>query len=276
MPYLDFKSTKVYYTDFGDSTKTVIVFIHGLASSSKIYKTQISYFSKTHRVVAFDLLGHGYSYSPSINEADYSVSGQTDILAALLDHLHISHATLVAWSLGGFIAGEFTHRYPRKVDSLVLIGTSAMFIAPNDDPVVDYPAALPRSAYEQWASGWTDYPRAYSISFALSQYPESTPIDYPEYVAEAMQDALSVSAEVIKASIALMDQRPYYREIGVPVFVAHGANDTNVKVDASRWTYENVGGAKTLKIYENTGHVPFVVKAEEFNKDMATFLNVNA
>jgi pimeloyl-ACP methyl ester carboxylesterase len=276
MPYLNFKSTKVYYTDSGDSTKPTIVFIHGLVSSSKIYKRQISHFSKTHRVVAYDLLGHGYSYSPAPNEVDYSIASQIDILAALFDHLQISHATLVAWSLGGFIAVEFTHRYPRKVDSLVLIGTAAMFIAPNDEPVPDYPTALPRSAYEAWISGWADSPRIYSIAFALSQYPESTPTDYPEYVAESMQDALSVSAEVAKASMALMDQRPYYREIQVPVFVVHGANDANVKVDSSRWTYENVAGANTLKIYENVGHVPFVVNAEEFNKDMATFLNVNA
>jgi pimeloyl-ACP methyl ester carboxylesterase len=275
MPYLNFKTTKVFYTDSGVSNGPVIVFIHGLASSSKVYKNQISYFGKTRRVVAFDFLGHGFSYRPPPTEVDHSVGGQTDILKSLFDHLHISKATVVGWSLGGFIATEFTHRYPEKVNAVVLIGASAMFITPDDEPVPGFPAALPLSAYEQWTAGWAEMPREYSIAFALSQYPESTATDYPDYVAESIQDALSISIEILKASMALMDQRPYYREIQVPVFVAHGADDSAVKVDAARWTYDNVGGEKTLKIYENTGHVPFVVRAEEFNRDMATFLKVS-
>lgn len=276
MPYLDFKTTKVYYTDSGVSNGPVIVFIHGFASSSKVYKNQISHFGKTHRVVAFDLLGHGFSYRPSTTEVDHSIGGQTDILKSLFDHLHISKATVVGWSLGGFIAAEFTHRYPERIDAVVLIGASPLSIAPDDEPVPGFPAAFPRSAYEQWTSGWAETPREYTIAFVLSQYPEHTATDYPEYVAEAMQDALSIPVEILKASgMASTDQRPYYREIKVPVFVAHGADDFNMKVDAARWTYDNVGGEKTLKIYENTGHVPFVVRAEEFNRDMATFLKVS-
>jgi pimeloyl-ACP methyl ester carboxylesterase len=277
MPFFDYETTKVYYTDSGatasnDSPAPAIVFVHGLTSSSKIYSRQIAYFSKTHRVIAFDFLGHGFSYRPSLETVDHSIEGQTNILVKLLDHLHVSRITLVAWSLGGFIASEYAHRYPEKVEALVMVGTAAMFVSPSDEDT-SFPAHPP-STFKAWLSMWTAQSRPLGTAFVFSQYPESTPTDYPEYVAEALQDTWSVETEAVLATMTVVDHRPYYPEFKARVLFIHGDKDANVKIEAAKWGYDAVQTDKKLVIYENTGHVPHVSNANQFNRDVAAFLQV--
>jgi len=74
---------------------------------------------------------------------DHAVTGQTAILEGMLEHLDVSSAALVGWSLGGFIATEYAHRHPDKVDALVMIETSARFImTDNDDSFPSNPASI--------------------------------------------------------------------------------------------------------------------------------------
>jgi pimeloyl-ACP methyl ester carboxylesterase len=275
MPYFDFETTKVYYTDSGatannDGPAPVIVFVHGLMSSSKIYSRQIAYFSKTHRVIAFDFLGHGFSYRPSPETVDHSIAGQTNILVTLVDHLLVSRVTLVAWSLGGFIASEYAHRYPEKIEALVMVGTSAMIIAPSDEDA-SFPAHAP-SSIKAWLTMWAEQPRPLGSAFVFRQYPESSPTDYPEYVAEALQDTWSVAPEALLATMTVADHRPYYPEFKARVLIIQGDKDDDMKVEAAKWGYDAVKTDKKLIIYENIGHVPHVSNADQFNRDVAAFL----
>ena len=270
MPYLDFNTTKIYYIDSGDRNAPALVFIHGLTSSSKIYSRQIEFFNKTHRCIAFDLVGHGKSYRPSPDVVDHAVAGQTAILEALLEHLQISSATLVAWSLGGFIAAEYAHRHPEKVEALVMIGTSARFIMTDDD--ASYPSN-PVAIFDWWTNSYKETPQASGTGFVFSQYPEASPEKYPEYVAEALQDTWSVTPEALIGSMrGFEDHREYYPQFKCPVLFIHGADDGPVSVETSKWGAGVVAGEKKLVVYEGFGHVPHVSNAIQVNRDMAAFL----
>src|SRR5579862_7917441 len=52
-----------------DSTKPVMVLLHGNSSSKKFFDDQIKHFSPAYRVIAIDLLGHGESTKISDLEA---------------------------------------------------------------------------------------------------------------------------------------------------------------------------------------------------------------
>jgi pimeloyl-ACP methyl ester carboxylesterase len=73
--------------------------------------------SQAGRVTIYDLRGHGHSDMPSTG---YSASQMTEDLRALLDHLSIERAHLVAHSFGGTIAIVFALRYPHRVKSMIL------------------------------------------------------------------------------------------------------------------------------------------------------------
>src|SRR6202022_1785782 len=123
MPFFDFHSHKVYYTDSGLPDVPVLLFIHGWTQSSKCFKKQFDHFRPKYRVIAFDFLGHGESDRPEpVIEGlvhagyEYSPRGYQDSLVALMEHLEIERATLLGWSLGVQVAIEVARQYPEKVD----------------------------------------------------------------------------------------------------------------------------------------------------------------
>lgn len=72
--------------------------------------------ARDHRVVRYDR--RGYGRSPAATEPYVP----RDDLVALLDHLEIPAATLVAASAGSDLAVRFTIAYPARVERLVLVG----------------------------------------------------------------------------------------------------------------------------------------------------------
>ena len=95
-----------------------IVFLHDGILPSRVWDDQVAPFAPTHRVVRYDRRGYGASALP-----DHPYSNIAD-LAQLLDHLDISDAILVGASSGGGLALDFTLAYPKRVQRLVLVGST--------------------------------------------------------------------------------------------------------------------------------------------------------
>ncbi|HXZ99068.1 MAG TPA: alpha/beta hydrolase [Candidatus Binatia bacterium] len=72
-----------------------------------------------HRVVTFDLLGHGQSDRP-LDMSQHSVSLYADDCIALLDHLEVGRAVIGGTSLGGNVTLEVASRAPRRVAAMVV------------------------------------------------------------------------------------------------------------------------------------------------------------
>ncbi len=101
-----------YYEDIG-SADEVILFLHGLGTSSESWLYQIPFFEKEYRIILPDLRGEGRS---SLGDASYSFSLCADDIALLLDKLNIKKVHLCGFSLGGMIASEFAVKYPYRVN----------------------------------------------------------------------------------------------------------------------------------------------------------------
>lgn len=104
---------KVYYQTVGSGTP--LIFIHADSLDSRMWDNQLKYFSKTHKVVCYDIRGFGKSDIPS--DTQYSFH---EDLNDFFIHLAIKKAHLVGLSLGGATAIDFALSYPEKVKSLVL------------------------------------------------------------------------------------------------------------------------------------------------------------
>jgi pimeloyl-ACP methyl ester carboxylesterase len=97
---------------------TPLVFVHGWACDHTLFASQVTHFSRSHRVVAVDLRGHGASDAPL---QDYTVAGFADDLAWQCVQLGLVRPVIVGHSMGGTIALELAARYPNLAAAIVLI-----------------------------------------------------------------------------------------------------------------------------------------------------------
>jgi len=87
-----------------------------------MWNSQIDYFSKKHRVIAYDQRGHGKSDKP---KKDYSIKTLSDDLYNFTQKLNVGKFTLVGHSMGGMTAMMFALDHPEQISKLVLVSTSA-------------------------------------------------------------------------------------------------------------------------------------------------------
>ena len=95
---LSFKNTKVSYTDFGKGS--VVVLLHGFLENSTMWNAIIPEISKTNRVLAIDLLGHGKTECLGYV---HSMETMADAVFEVLKSLRIRKITLIGHSMGGYV-----------------------------------------------------------------------------------------------------------------------------------------------------------------------------
>ena len=71
--------------------------------------------TKDHRVIAIDLLGHGGSEKPG---SGYSIANQAEVVAEALGRLRVREAEVVGHSLGGAVAVALAQQSPALVKRL--------------------------------------------------------------------------------------------------------------------------------------------------------------
>ena len=71
--------------------------------------------------LTYDLLGHGKT---PCNKDKLSLRDFSNQLLEILDHLEIEKINLIGFSLGSLIALDFSSHFQKKVEKLILIGTT--------------------------------------------------------------------------------------------------------------------------------------------------------
>lgn len=117
----DSKGVKIHYLVQGKGEPVIL--IHGFLSSAGInWKLTgvCDLLAKDHQVIAMDVRGHGMSDKPTKEEA-YGPELVEDVVR-LMDHLKISKAHLVGYSMGGIITANFLAKHPDRALSGTLGG----------------------------------------------------------------------------------------------------------------------------------------------------------
>jgi pimeloyl-ACP methyl ester carboxylesterase len=134
MPYADAAGIRIYYETHGPTPgdAPAIVFAHGAGGNHLSWWQQVPHFSDRFTCVVFDHRGFGQS-----PDADGGPAGAAfvDDLRALLDHLGIGRATLVAQSMGGWTCLGFAVRYPERVERLMMCDTHGGMRSEALDPL---------------------------------------------------------------------------------------------------------------------------------------------
>ena len=116
----DYDVNGTAYEVTGPPGAPALVLIHGLGLTRQTWDDFIPVLSQDYRVISYDLWGHGRTALPP---KETSLSLLSDQLVTLLDHLQISAAHLVGFSLGGMINRRVAMDHPDKILSLVILNS---------------------------------------------------------------------------------------------------------------------------------------------------------
>lgn len=119
MPYAEINGTQMFYESHGDGP--AIVFAHGRGGNHLSWWQQVAAFQGDYRCITFD--HRGWGLTAGAGELPEPATFVAD-LAALLDHLEIGRAVLVAQSMGGVTCLGFALAHPERVAGLALGDTT--------------------------------------------------------------------------------------------------------------------------------------------------------
>lgn len=167
MPLFRHDGVEIAYLDEGEGEP--IVLVHGFASNAAVNWVQPGWFaaleSAGRRVIALDNRGHGSS-SKLYDPAAYHSALMAADVRALIDHLGLSRADVMGYSMGARITAFLALAHPHSVRSAVFgglgshlvegtgipDGVAAALEAPSLDAVGDPSARMFRAFAEQTRS----------------------------------------------------------------------------------------------------------------------------
>jgi 3-oxoadipate enol-lactonase len=123
--YLERPGCRLYYEVSGDGP--MLVFAHGLGGNHLSWWQQVPHFQDRYTCVTF--AHRGFSPSNPVPGGPHPDDYPGD-LAALIDHLGANDVRIVAQSMGGWSAIEYTLANPTRVRALVLASTGGTLAWP--------------------------------------------------------------------------------------------------------------------------------------------------
>jgi pimeloyl-ACP methyl ester carboxylesterase len=129
------KGIGTFYREYGEAKEKHVLFIHGIGSSSIVWRDIPDALSKYFHTITVDLIGCGLSEKPE--NADYTIKGFSKFIVdflieriGILDKEH-KKISIVGHSLGGFIAAQVAIENKDMIEKLVLIDSSGLLEAPT-------------------------------------------------------------------------------------------------------------------------------------------------
>jgi pimeloyl-ACP methyl ester carboxylesterase len=260
--FADVDGVRVRYTDVGEGP--AVVFIHGFASSLDVWDGVMTEVAKTHRVLALDLKGFGWTDRP---EGDYSPATQARLVLHLMDARGIDQAALVAHSWGASVALAVALSAPQRVTRLALYDAWV------------YEEQLPPTFYWARADGVGEaifgifYNQRVEDKIALAFYDKKF---VTQKLVDATERALERPGATAAALAAVRGQRyshvqERYKEVQQPTLLLWGREDLVTMLSYGERLSNELAHAK-LVVYPRCGHFPMVEAKAPSNAELIGFL----
>ncbi len=110
------EEARIHYFEAGVGEPMLL--IHSPGQSLYTWRNVFNSLSEHYRVIAVDLLGHGYSSRP--HQFDYTIAEHSESLRLFMDAKGIVSAHIVGFSLGALYALDFIIKHPERVGRAVL------------------------------------------------------------------------------------------------------------------------------------------------------------
>lgn len=254
-----YKKETVTFFDKGKGK--VVVLLHGFLGSHKIWEKTTEDLSKSYRVIAIDLPGHG-------GTACFGYAHSMDLMAkcvkAVMDHLRLKRYVIIGHSMGGYAGLAFADLFPDHLKGLCLYHSTAY--ADSDEKKKDRLRAV--NAVKANRGIYTKNTIRNLFATKNLKYLKNE-------VSFANAIAKQTSKRGIIAALHGMKDRPR-RDIilglvDYPIMMVIGEHD-NVLPYEQLLEQSNTIRNKTVLFLEHDGHFGFLESPRESNKALRKFL----
>ncbi len=267
---IQIKGQTIFYIVKGEGEPLIL--IHGYGAGIWIWEKQIEVLSRSHRVYALDLIGHGFSDRLKIN---YTPETYIHFLKDFMDGIGIEKATLIGNSMGGGIAWAMAILFPERVQKLILINCAPpdvldqvknesfkTLVAIKDIPLLPYLVVASRNRS--------------SIKWILQECVSNIKLITPEVLDRQYQLSrikgttwvLYSTFKNAKEGLKLKDQ---LSRIDHPTLLIWGERDLIFPLPVGEVLHQAIRGSKFQTI-EKSGHIPMWETPDEVNQAILSFL----
>lgn len=252
-----------------DGEAPAIVFIHGAFQSQIVWDVQVNGLAGRHRVITFDLRGHGESDRP---EEDAAFAGEwtpARDVKAVLDHFGVDRAVLVGWSFGSIVAANAAaYLGSERIAGLVLVAGT---IESNSDRNRSNFGGVRQAIAAELSNSGTDSESERARRFLTDTYHADA------WDEQLLERILEVNLSYSAAELGRVTRRPAHKyaeainRAGMPVLLIHGSTDNAFSANSSIAAHADLERSD-LRLYEDTGHWPFLERVPRFNRDIVKFI----
>ncbi len=243
---VDTSSGAASYLDTGGSGRTAL-FLHGVGTSSYLWRHVIGRIGEQCRCVAVDLPLHGQT--PAAEDQDFSLPGLARFVADFCDALNLTGLDLVANDTGGAIAQVFATAQPERLRTLTLTNCEAHN---NMPPVTLWPMVmLARTRLPLWRLG-PRMARGRSLGRRIYGAAYQDAASLPDDIVRAWLEPLLGTAESARKyqrlltslrARDLMAVEHALARLEVPTLIVWGTGDKNFRRKWAYWLRDAIPGA---------------------------------
>jgi pimeloyl-ACP methyl ester carboxylesterase len=268
MPFVDSNQARLYFEEAGAGYP--IIFVHEFAADCREWETQLRYFSRSYRCIAYNARGYPPSDVPESPD-HYGWEFAADDIAAVMAGLAIERAHIVGLSMGGYAALQFGLRHPKKASAIVAAGAGS---------------GSPPSLQEEWrkqsllsAQGFLERGMK-AMAEEMGAGPTRIQLkrkdlrgwhEFMEHLRGHSPLGMSrTNANYIAKRPSLFEFKDEFRKMRIPVLLAIGDEDEPV-LETNLMLKQAIPAAG-LWISPNTGHAINLEEPAAFNAEVDAFL----
>ena len=239
---------KKYYVEEGKGDP--IILLHGLFGALSNWKSVVSYFSKTNRIIIPRI---------PITEVDVkeaNLESLTKFIIKFINKLKLKKFTLIGNSLGGHVGLMYSILHPKKVKKLILTGSSGL--------------------YENSFGG--SYPKRGDFNYINDRInytfynPNILSKKYVDEIFKTLNDnAKCLNIITIARSAQRNNLARKLYKIKCPTLLVWGLNDTITPPSVAH-QFNNLIPNSTLKFIDKCCHAPMMERPKIFNKLIEPFI----
>lgn len=248
----------IHYFMSGKEDSELIIMLHPAFSDHRVFDQQIDFFSKNHRVITIDLIGHGLSKA---NKSKDKVDASIKHIEKILDIEGFEKAHLVGVSMGSLIAQYFALNYPEKTKSLTALG--GYDINKDNKEVAKAQRSVNLKLVIRAVFSMKSFRKKTSQQICKSEKGQALFYETTSHYERKSFMLMQGLQNVIKDRVNI---KPQY-----PTLILTGDFDIELSKKMAKEWHSEIDNSKYL-IIENAGHCANIDKPLEFNKIVKEFI----